>query len=68
MENNIEPGTKSDSAENVKLEAAKPVGGIRTTKKSNFGNRYRENPQVFDASWPSCAFRDLWIQGGEFCL
>lgn len=33
MENNIEPGTKSDSAENVKLEAAKPVGGIRTTKK-----------------------------------
>ena len=33
MENNIEPGTKSDSAENVKLEAAKPVGCIRTTKK-----------------------------------
>lgn len=33
MENNIEPGTKSDSAENVKLEAAKPVGVYVQPKK-----------------------------------
>ena len=33
MENNIEPGTKSDSVDNVKLKVSKPVGGTRSTKK-----------------------------------
>ncbi|ENR9963979.1 transcriptional regulator [Salmonella enterica] len=31
--NTVEPGTSDDSIEKVKLEAAKPVGGIRTPKK-----------------------------------
>ncbi|HFV9915614.1 TPA: transcriptional regulator [Salmonella enterica subsp. diarizonae serovar 61:l,v:z35] len=35
MENKkiVEPGTRTDSAEKVNIDAAKPVGGIRTTKK-----------------------------------
>ncbi|EGE2353602.1 transcriptional regulator [Escherichia coli] len=35
MENKniVDPGTRTDSAEKVNIDAAKPVGGLRTTKK-----------------------------------